>query len=159
MQRELTVKDCNLGPCSDLTVVAPIIKGFVPALDALTYKTRVKRVLRTLHSGRATSHEFDLARLLSDSVERVGRIQSVRIAVIEPQDLVLLCVTFDGAWESYVRVIWQKVARLLDLIFCNTENYVNGWHNSFDAWGAWLRGRQAETSFLYATPGFAVGDA
>ena len=158
MQRELTVKDCNMAGSSDLTVVAPIIEGFVPALDAVTYKTRVKRVLRTLHSGRKTAHEFDLARMMSDAVERVGRIHSVRITIIEPQNVVLLAVTFDGAWESYVRVIWQKVARLLDLIFCNTEKYVNGWEGSFDEWGAWLRMRRVETSFLYATPGLTVGD-
>ena len=43
------------------------------------------------------------------------------IVVLEPEDQVLLTVTFDGAWEAYVRIIWQKVSRLLDLIFCNTE--------------------------------------
>ena len=46
MQHELTIKDCNLAGSSDLTVIAPIRMGFVPALDAVTYKTRVKRVLR-----------------------------------------------------------------------------------------------------------------
>lgn len=159
MRKTQKFKDANLGGTSDLTVIAPIKPGFVPALDAVTYKTRVKRVLKTLHAGRAASHEVDLVRFLSDAVERVGRIHSVRIAVLEPQNAVLLAVTFDGAWESYVRVIWQKVARLLDLIFCNTEDYVNGWESSFEEWGRWLRWRQAETSFLYATPGLTVDDA
>jgi Dyp-type peroxidase family len=158
MRQEIRSKDCSLAGASDLTVVAPIRKGFVPGLGAVTYKTRVQMVLKALHSGRAGLHEFELARMLSDAVERVGRIHSVRIAVLEPHDQVLLAVTFDGAWESYVRVIWQKVARLLDLIFCNTDDYVNGWDNSFEAWGAWLRSRQAETSFLYAVPGLTVAD-
>ena len=158
MKRELTIKTCSLAGTSDLTVVAPIRQGLVPSMDSVTYKSRVKRVLRMLHAGRSAAHESELIRVLSDAVERVGRIHSVRIAVLEPQDQVLLAVTFDGAWESYVRVIWQKVARLLDLIFCNTEDYVTGWDNSFDAWGRWLRSRQAETSFLYAAPGVTSAD-
>jgi Dyp-type peroxidase family len=158
MRHEIRSKDCSLAGASDLTVIAPIRKGFVPGLDAVTYKTRVQRVLKALHTGRAGLHEFELARMLSDAVERVGRIHSVRMAVLEPHDQVLLSVTFDGAWESYVRVIWQKVARLLDLVFCNTEDYVNGWDSSFEAWGIWLRSRQAETSFLYAVPGLTVAD-
>lgn len=158
MRRETSSKTCSLGGASDLTVIAPIRKGLVSALEAVTYKSRVKRVLRTLHAGRSASHESELIRVLSDAVERVGRIHSVRIAVIEPGDQVLLAVTFDGAWESYVRVIWQKVSRLLDLIFCNTEEYVTGWDHSFDEWGRWLRRRQVETSFLYSTPGFSADD-
>ena len=158
MRHETRSKDCSLAGASDLTVIAPIRQGFVPGLDAVTYKTRVQRVLRTLHAGRSGLHESEPARILSDAVERVGRIHSVRMAVLEPHDQVLLSVTFDGAWESYVRVIWQKVVRLLDLVFCNTENYVNGWESSFEEWGLWLRSRQAETSFLYAVPGLTMPD-
>jgi deferrochelatase/peroxidase EfeB len=158
MRRDLIVKTCSLAGTSDLTVIAPIRDGLVPSLDAITYKTRVKRVLRTLHLGRAGAHEYDLMRVLSDAVERVGRIHSVRIAVLEPENKVLLAATFDGAFESYVRVIWQKVARLLDLIFCNTEAYVTGWDHGYDEWRAWLRSRQTETSFLYAVPSLTVQD-
>lgn len=159
MRRDLTIKTGNLAGTSDFRVLASIKKGFVPSLDAVTYKTRVKRVLKALHIGRAGAHEFELARVLSDAVERVGRIHSVGIAVLEPEDKVLLTVTFDGAWESYVRVIWQKVARLLDLIFHNTEDYVVGYENSYEKWGAWLKRSQSEASFLYATPGLTVDDA
>lgn len=158
MHRDFTSKTCSLTGASDLTVLAPIRKGLVPALDTVTYKSRVKRVLRALHTGRQTAHEYDFARVLSDAVERVGRIHSVRIAVLEPQDAVLLAVTFDGAWESYVRVIWQKVARLLDLIFCNTVDYVPGWNSTYEQWGAWLRLRQVETPFLFAQPAVTAPD-
>ncbi|MBA2401027.1 MAG: hypothetical protein H0V72_20460, partial [Bradyrhizobium sp.] len=115
-------------------------------------------MLKALHIGRSGGHEYELARVLSDAVERVGKIHSVGIAVLEPEDKVLLTVTFDGAWESYVRVIWQKVARLLDLIFCNTEDYTIGWESSFEDWGIWLKKAQTEASFLYATPGLTVDD-
>jgi hypothetical protein len=163
MRREIRSRTATLGGAADLTVVAPVRRGFVPALDAVTYKSRVQRVLRTLHGGRQLAHEHDLARLLSDAVERVGRIQSIRIALIESPDQVapdqvMLAVTFDGPWESYIRVIWQKVVRSLDLIFCNTEDYVNGWEAGYEAWCGWLRGRQAETPFLYAPPQLSFQD-
>jgi deferrochelatase/peroxidase EfeB len=158
MRRDLTIRTGGLAGTSDFRVLAPIKKGFVPSLDAVTYKTRVKRVLRTLHAGRTGGFEYELARVLSDAVERVGCIHSVGIAVLEPEGKVLLTVTFDGAWESYVRIIWQKVARLLDLIFCNTEGYVLGYENSYEKWGAWLKQAQSEASFFYATPGLTVDD-
>lgn len=158
MRLEVVNKTGSLAGTSELTVAAPIKTGFVPSLDAVTYKTRVMRVLHTLHLGRSAAHEHELARVLSDAVERVGRIHSVSIRVLEPDDKVVLSVVFDGAWEAYVRVIWQKVARLLDLIFCNTEGYRLGWESSYEDWGAWLKGAQCETAFLYATPGVTVAD-
>jgi deferrochelatase/peroxidase EfeB len=158
VRRDQTYKTASIAGASDLTILAPIKKGLVPALDAVTYKTRVKRVLRLLHLGRTTSHEYEMGRVLSDAVERVGKIHSIRIAVLEPEDKVLLVVTFDGAWESYIRVIWQKVSRLLDLIFCNTEGYKLGWESSYDEWCAWLRSAQAETLFLYSQPSLTNTD-
>ncbi len=158
MRRDLLIKSGNLAGTSDFRVLAPIKKGLVPSLDAVTYKTRVKRVLRTVHAGRKGGFEYEFARVLSDSVERVGRIHSVGIAVLEPEDKILLTVTFDGAWESYIRVIWQKVSRLLDLVFCNTEDYVLGWENSYEKWGVWLKKAQSEAYFLYTTPGLTVED-
>jgi hypothetical protein len=97
MRRDLLIKSGNLAGTSDFRVLASIKKGLVPSLDAVTYKTRVKRVLRTLHAGRSGAFEYELARVLSDAVERVGVIHSVGIAVLEPEDKVLLTVTYDGA--------------------------------------------------------------
>jgi len=159
MRQPPTVKSATLLNSSDLTVIAPIRKGFVPSLDAVTYKTRVKRVLQSLHLGRTAALEFDFIRAISDVAERIGRIQSVRIALLEPEDKVMLAVTFDGSLESYVRAIWQKAACSLDLIFCNTEGYVTGWDHSFEEWDRWLRASQAEAPFLYSIPGLTFHDA
>lgn len=158
MRKETRSKTCSLLASSDLTVIAPIRPGFVPALDTVTYKARVKHVLRALHLGRTVSHELDLARVMSDAVERVGRIHSARVAVIEPQDVVLLAVTFDGPLESYVRTIWQKVACLLDLIFCNTIDHVAGATHSYEEWAKWIRNHQVEMPFAYETPGVTTND-
>ncbi len=149
MQRDIVVKGRGLGGTSDLTLLAPIKPGFVESLESVTYKTRIKRVLETLHGARSATHEYAAARLLSDSVERVSAIHSVRVAVLEPENKVLLAVTFDGSWESYIRVLWDKVGSLLDLIFCGTEDYVTAYDHSFDEWLVWARRVQVETGFFY----------
>ncbi len=158
MRTELIVNTKSLGGTSDLTLLAPIREGFVPSLESVTYKTRVKRLLKALNVGRSSSHEYALLRPFSDAVERVGRIHSVRVAVLEPENKVLLAATFDGAWESYIRVLWQKVGSLLDVIFCNTENYDCACENTFDVWLAWARRVQIETHFFYSIPEVSVGD-
>lgn len=158
VRRDLIVKTKSLAGTSDLTLLAPIKPGLVPALDAVSYKTRVKRLLRTLSMARTSSHEFALLRPFSDAVERVGRIHSVRVAVVESEDKVLLAATFDGTWEPYIRVLWQKVGALLDVIFCNTVDYVSAVDNTFEAWLAWAQRVQIETDFFYGLPGSTVVD-
>ena len=158
MRTELIVNTKSLGGTSDLTLLASIRPGLVPSLESVTYKTRVKRLLKALNVGRSSSHEYNLLRPFSDAVERVGRIHSVRVAVLEPENKVLLAATFDGAWESYIRVLWQKVGSLLDVIFCNTEDYDCACENTFDVWVAWARRVQVETHFFYATPELSVQD-
>ncbi len=158
MQRDLIVKTRSLGGSSDLTLLAPIKPGFVESLESVTYKTRIKRVLETLHGARQASHEYATARLLSDSVERVGAIQSVRVAVLEPENKVLLAVTFDGSRESYIRVLWDKVGTLLDLIFCGTVDYVTAFDHTFDEWMEWADRVQVETGFFYGPPDFTARD-
>ena len=158
MRKELIFKTKSLAGSSDLTLLAPIKPGLVPSLESVTYKTRIKRLLKTLNAGRASSHEYALLRPISDAVERVGKIHSVRVAVLEPEDKVLLAVTFDGAWDSYIRVLWQKVGALLDVIFCNTVDYVSARDHCFEDWADWARRVQIETGFFYGLPGVTVDD-
>lgn len=157
MRSELIIKSRSLVGASDLTLLAPIKTGLVASLESVTYKTRIKRLLKTLNGGRASSHEYALLRPFSDAVDRVGKIHSVRVAIVEP-DKLLLSVTFDGGQESYLRVLWQKVGTLLDLIFCNTEAYVSAWDHSFEDWAGWVREVQIETDFFYGMPGLTVDD-
>lgn len=157
MRSELTTKTRSLAGSSDLTLLAPIKSGLVPSLESVTYKTRVKRLLATLNAGRTSSHEYSLLRPFADAVERTGKIHSVRVAIVEP-DRLLLSVTFDGGHESYLRVLWQKVGILLDVIFCNTEGYVTAWDHTFEEWANWVRQVQIETDFFYGMPGLTVDD-
>jgi hypothetical protein len=162
MQREFEIQTPSLAASTELLVMAPIKPGFVPTLDSVTYKSRVKVLLRMLHAGRQSQHEYRLLRAMSDAVERVGVIRSLRVTVVDGQreedDRILLSVHFDGSYEAYVRTIWQKSARLLDLIFCNAVAYPTGWDHSFDEWNAWIRSVQVPTPFFYATPGITYPD-
>lgn len=163
MQKDLVVPTPSLAGTSELLVIAPIKPGFVPTLDAVTYTSRAKLLLRALHAARRNAHEYNLFRAVSDAVERVGVIHTLRVAVLEPDQpgsagSILLSVNFDGAYEAYVRIIWQKASRLLDLIFCNTIDHVTGWDHSYDAWSAWLSSRQVDTPFYYGAPSATKGD-
>jgi len=158
MRRELIIKSRGLAGTSDLTLLAPIRKGLVPSLDSISHKTRIRRLLQTLGAGRSLAQEYALMRPFSDAVERVGKIHSVRVAVLEPENKVLLAVTFDGTWESYIRVLWQKVGTLLDIIFFDTEDYVSAYDNRFEKWEEWARRVQVESHFFYSTPLLTVDD-
>ena len=158
MRAELIVKGRSLTGTSDLTLLAPIRAGFVPSLEAVTYKTRAKNLMKMLQGSRVAMHEYSMYRPFADAVERVAMIHSFRVAVLEPEDKVMLAVTFDATWESYIRVLWQKVGTLLDIIFCNTEGYVISDGASFESWCDWVRKVQVETSFFYATHGQTVQD-
>jgi Dyp-type peroxidase family len=157
VRTELVIKGKSLTGTSDLTLLAPVIPGLVSSLESITYKTRVKRLLKTLQGGRVSLHEYAAYRPLSDAVERVAKIQSFRVVVLEPEDKVLLAVTFDGTWEAYIRVLWEKVGTLLDIIFCNTEGYVLS-AGTFEAWAGWVRRVQVETAFYFNTHGLTVDD-
>ena len=158
MRSELVIKSKSLAGTSDLTLLAPIKRGLVSSLESVSHKTRIKRLLQALSTGRSSSQEYALLRPFSDAVERVGKIHSVRVAVIEPEDKLLLAVTFDGSWEAYIRVLWQKVGTLLDIIFCDTEDYVTACDHRFEEWEAWARRVQVETNFFYGTPYMTVAD-
>jgi Dyp-type peroxidase family len=151
MHQEPVFKGRSLGFSSDLSIAAPLRRGLVPALDAVSYKTRAQRLLDTLHLGRMRNHEHAYARLFSDAVERVGVIQSVRVAVLEPEDKLLLTVSFDGNWDAYIRTLWVKVGGLLDVIFCNTEGYVEARLHPCEAWAEWVRTHQVQTHFFYGS--------
>ena len=154
----LNTKSMSLAGLTDLTVIAPIKPGLVPSLDSITYKSRLRRLMEVLQLLRQASHEFVPFRPISDSAERVGRIHSFRVAIVEPGDKLLLAVTFDGARESYIRVLWQKIGTLLDLLFCNTVGHVPAYGRSMADWDAWINGIQIKTDFFYGRPRLAADD-
>jgi Dyp-type peroxidase family len=158
----------HLQGITDLTLLAPIRPGLIDGLDARTYKTRLKLLLRTLHSLRASSREFAFIRPFSDGAERIRTIHSLRLAIIEPEpdappvppakDRLLLAVTFDRPWEPYIRIIWRDVGTLLDVIFCNCEGYVSAWNHGFAEYAQWVRRAQIDAQYFFNAAPLTVDD-
>lgn len=159
MKVETQIKSRSLQGVSDLTLVAPIRVGLIPALDTRSYETRLRLLLRTLGALRISSREVEPVRLFSDAVERIRSIHSFRLAILEgePRKL-LLAVAFDSAWEPYMRRIWHDLGPLLDVIFCNCEGYRAARDHSFAEYAKWVRSAQVQTEFFYNASSLTVDD-
>lgn len=156
MADEITTR--HLQGITDLTLTAPIRHGFVPSIDSRSYKSRLKAVLDALHALRVASREHAAIRPFSDSTDRIRTIQSLRIAILEPENKLLLSVSFDRPLEPYLRVVWRQVGILLDLIFCNCEGYVTAHDHGFADYGAWILGARVDTRFFYNNGALTVDD-
>jgi Dyp-type peroxidase family len=160
MQIDLLNKSKSLLGVSDLTLVATIKSGLIPALDSRSYETRVRLLLRTLNTLRISSLEAEPTPLIADAVDRIGALHSFRLAIVgedSPKRL-LLSVAFDGGWEPYMRRIWRDLGPLLDVIFCNCENYLDSHSHDFPAYAGWVRSAQVETQFFYNASSLTVND-
>src|SRR5688572_12130022 len=162
MGSEVTSK--HLQGVTDLTLVADVRPGLIPALDSITYETRLALVMRTLTGLRSSSREFAPIKPFSDTVERIQQIQSFRLAVIQPKPgegvtkRLLLAVGFDGGWEPYIRRVYRDLGPLLDVMFCNTTDYRSSFHHSFQDYVAWIRSKQVDTGFFYNASAITVTD-
>jgi Dyp-type peroxidase family len=160
MQILVPSKSKSLLGVSDLTLVATIKRGLIPALDSRTYETRVRLLLRTLNALRVSSLEAEPTPLIADAVDRIRALHSFRLAIVgeEPPKRLLLSVAFDGGWEPYMRRIWRDLGPLLDVIFCNCEGYLDAHSHHFAAYAGWVRSAQVETEFFYNASSLTVND-
>jgi Dyp-type peroxidase family len=160
MQIDVQSKSKSLLGVSDLTLMATIKSGLIPALDSRSYETRVRTLLRTLNALRISSLEAEPTPLIADAVDRVRALHSFRLAIVgedSPKRL-LLSVAFDGGWEPYMRRIWRDLGPLLDVIFCNCEGYLDSYSHGFPAYARWVRSAQVETEFFYNASSLTVND-
>ncbi len=159
MQSTVQTKSKSLLGVSDLTLVATIKRGLIPALDSRSYETRLSLLTRTLNTLRVSSLEAEPTPLIADAIDRIRSLHSFRLAIVgqEPRQL-LLAVTFDGGWESYMRRIWRDLGPLLDVIFCNCEGYLLAHNHSFAEYTGWVRSAQVSTEFFYNASSLTVND-
>ncbi len=176
MAREITSK--NIDGITDLVVIAPIKEGFIRAFENVTYATRLKVVAEALNRIRVSAREHEETTPFSDVTERILTLLDFRIGVLDKdlfslspenetgsQDSGLksrrylyLTATFDGAWEPYMRLIWDPLGPFLDLLFCNCEGYVTAVDHSFDEFAQWVRDNQMDSAIFYATTGLTIRD-
>ena len=157
MKRLISSK--HLEGVSDLTLVAPIKQGFIDAFESVTYETRLKAIMEALFKIRSTAREHSVIKPFVDTAERIQALLDFRLTVIdtEPRQL-LLSATFDRPFEPYMRLIWDPLGPLLDVIFCNCDGYVTATEHSFPEYLAWVRKSQIDTDFFYAASGHSVSD-
>lgn len=160
MHPDPETKSKSLLSITELTLVAPVRQGIVAAQDTRSYASRAALVLKTLNALRQSSKEIDLTPLIPDPVDEIRAIHTFRLTLLNPQlrPQVLLSVTFDGGWEPYMRQIWRDLGPLLDLIFCNCDDYPLSSDCSYDQYIAWVRSRQVSTDFFHTAGPMTVND-
>ena len=152
-------KSRSLLGANDLTLIAPIKPGLVPAPDARSYTTRLKVLLRTLQAARISSKEATKVPAITDVVDQIRAIRAFRLAIVGPeQNQLLLAVSFDGPWESYMRQIWRDMGPLLDVMFCNCDGYLLSHEHSYADYLGWVRSAQATTEYFYESSLLTVSD-
>ncbi|MEM1229136.1 MAG: hypothetical protein AAGI15_01260 [Pseudomonadota bacterium] len=148
----------SLAGAAELCMVMPIRQGFAPGLATRSYESRLRSFSKLFSDLRALTRESRLQQPFSDIVDRLRTIHGVTIAIIDGQ--LLLAVHFDRPWEPYIRLVWDQLGAIFDLILCNCEGYRDH-HRSelgFAAFSAWIRRYQVETSTYYLANTRTVSD-
>lgn len=144
---------------TELTLMAPLKRGLIPALDARSYETRARLTMNALHALGISRREIDPTPGITEVADAIGAIRSFRLALLgQDTRSVLLSVSFDGGWEPYMRRIWRDLGPLLDLVFCNCEGYLLSSAHPYTAYAAWVRQAQVATDFYYEGSAFTVSD-
>ncbi|MEL4177430.1 hypothetical protein [Roseateles sp. PN1] len=159
--------ETQLQGITDLVLITPIKPGFVTAFETITYVDRLRRVLKSLNALRLGARESsDAPGLFTDVVSRFHIVHSFRWAIIAPPadaapgtpHKLLLNVCFDGGWEPYMRVIWDQLGSMLDLILCHAEGYRLAKETSFERYKDWVREHEIASDFLYFESGRSSAD-
>jgi deferrochelatase/peroxidase EfeB len=171
------VSSKNIDGITDLVVVAPIKEGFIEAYENVTYATRLRVVAEALNRVRVAAREHEKIMPFEDVTQRILTLLDFRVGVIDKDLFALpemrdarkawrlqsrrylyLTATFDGAWEPYMRLIWDPMGPFLDLLFCNCEGYVTATEHDCDEFLQWVRDNQMDSAIFYATTGLTVRD-
>jgi Dyp-type peroxidase family len=144
-----------------------MVVGFEP----ISYRERLRKVLKGLHSARRNVRESELMPpVFGDAVGQFGIIHSFRYSIVPPQRTaagkvpvddtwrLALNVTFDGGWEPYMRVIYRDLGTLLDLLLCHTVDYRPSHKVAFDAYCAWVREHEIEGGLFYTDSSATLAD-
>lgn len=149
-----------MGSVSELTLLADLRPELVEIRQTMTHATRLRILLRTLYGIRRAGIEESIQRRPRGPLERLEFLHFVRFALLDGDTKFLLAVTFDGAWEPYIRAIAEQAGPLLDVIFCHTQGYnAHSSDRGYLRFAEWVRRHQVETDFFFAdAPGTTARD-
>ncbi len=154
----VTTSSKSLRTLTELTLLADIKPGFVPVPDLMSYATRLGALLKALFGLRRQSIEAEPSGYVGP-LERLQSLHFVRWSILEGKKL-LLGVSFDRAWEPYIRGIVDEAGPFLDVIFCHTKDYDgHATSDGYAKFSQWVRAHQVDVPFFYAgNPGLTVDD-
>jgi Dyp-type peroxidase family len=156
----IQVTSRSLRGATELTMIAPIKAGFVPTAETITYGTRLRRLLETFFVSRKLTVETDLNHVPAGGLEKLRTLRFVHWTIFDDDKRLLLAVSFDGPWESYIQGIVDRAGPLLDVIFCNCKDYTDySTDKGFERFSQWVRRHQIPCDFIYAgEPGLTTDD-
>ncbi len=169
MNDKVRTRSTGLAGITNLAVLAPLHTGMVPGIEPISYVERLGKVLTALHAARQNRNESELWHVFPDVVGRFGLIHGFRYALVKPEAgpagmpadfgtwRLSLNVTFDGAWEPYMRVIKRDIGPLLDLLFCHSPDYP-GSGATFEAYCDWVRRYEVPAGLFFADSTRSVND-
>ncbi len=158
MRGEVTSR--HLKGITELTVIADIKPDLVPIGEVLSHATRLRAVLGTFDAILKYGTEAPTTPGFVAFLDRLQTLHSVRWSIFDNDRKLLLAVSFDGAWEPYIRKIAESAGPLLDLILCNCDEYDDhSTDHGYPAFAKWVRAHQVNCEFLYvASPDTSVDD-
>jgi len=140
----------NIDGIQEITLVAPLKLGVVPCTEeTLSYASRLRLFLAALFSQRKL--ETELNREETGLLESLQVLDFVRWAIIDDDRKLMLCVSFDGPWEPYIRKIVEDAGPVLDAIFCHCADYAgSSCYDGYPKFSAWVRSHQIDIPFIHA---------
>ena len=155
----MTTTSKSLDGVQELTLIAKIKTGIVPCTGVPpSYASRLRLLLEALFTQR--KHEMECEQQSAGLLETLSVLRFVRWALLENDTKLMLAVEFDGPWEPYIRQIVSEAGPVLDVIFCHCEEYAgNSCQDGYEKFAAWVRKRQVDIPFIYASdPELTVDD-
>jgi hypothetical protein len=150
-------KSCRRGVTSEITFIAPIVRGLVrdPETAGISYADRLKRVLQAFNE---RENEFDGTLPVPLALRAFRGIHFAHLALIDGDTRLLFSVDFDGSASDYLAGLSRDVPWLLNLVFSSCV----GWESVVDRPDQlieFVRSYQVETTFWYAhAPALSVRD-
>lgn len=148
----------SLAGSSEICMLMPIRPDFTGGLATRGYESRLRSFSKLFSDLRSVTRESRLNKPYSDIVARMQTIHGVTISLVEGK--LLLTVHFDRPWEPYIRMIWQELGDIFDLILCNCEGYLEQHRTGlgYEAFAGWIRKYQVETNTYYLDSTRTVSD-
>jgi Dyp-type peroxidase family len=135
---------------AELLLIAPIKQDLVAFMTTLTYATRLRMLLSAFFGLRQAGVERSPKEYVGP-LESVNSLHFIQWAILNEGRSLLLAVTFDGPWESYIRSIVDNAGPFLDVIFCHCENYEgHATKDGYESFASWVRRYQVESAFFHA---------